>query len=121
MVRQASLGLSRACGGAVLCCVYSNASAAEQVGLLGPSLWVIGLLALLGGAGWLAYRRQKILSPFSQEHFQILAQQSLGPREKLWLVELSGRRYVLGQTAHQITFIDSFETDAANSVSTEHS
>ena len=86
--------------------------AAEKASLFGPALWVTFLLVLLGIVAWATYRRQKMQLSLGGEQFEVLAQQSLGPREKILLVKLANRRYVLGQTAHQITFIDLIESSS---------
>ena len=104
----------RAISAAIFSGLHLGAHAAEQASLLGPALWVMGLVIALGLAGWLAYRRQRVLTSLPGPQFEIIAHQSLGPREKLWLVQLSGRRYVLGQTAQHITFIDLIDAPPPN-------
>lgn len=76
-----------------------------------PQTFILSLLAVLALIFLLAwlFRRSGALSLIGQPLIKPLATLSLGPKEKLVLIELADKQYLLGVTAQQITTIDSYD------------
>lgn len=72
------------------------------------SLWrlflALGLLiAFIPLVIWGLKRLQGLQHKFSKSDIAVVATQSVGPKERILLVEVDGRRLLLGATAHSIT------------------
>lgn len=72
------------------------------------SLWrlflALGLLiALIPLVIWGLKRLQGLQHKFSKSEIAVVASQSVGPKERIILVEVDGRRLLLGATTHSIT------------------
>jgi flagellar protein FliO/FliZ len=73
----------------------------------GPSLTplLMGLLlvlALIGGAAWLL-RRAGLAQTGSTSGLRVVAQMALGPRERVVIIEIADRRWLLGVSAAGIS------------------
>jgi flagellar protein FliO/FliZ len=60
------------------------------------------VLALIGAAAWLL-RRAGLAQPASASGLRVVAQMALGPRERLVIIEVADRRWLLGVSAAGIT------------------
>ena len=70
---------------------------------------VISLAAVLG---LLFYLRKRILPRFGSHHTQrvnVVERQSIGPKSAVVLLDVQGRRYLLGVGESSISVLDSFE------------
>jgi flagellar protein FliO/FliZ len=108
------------CAGAVLLTLapVAHAQAAPSTG--GPSLTplLMGLLlvlALIGAAAWLL-RRAGLAQPGSTAGLRVVAQMALGPRERLVIIEIADRRWLLGVSAAGITRLGTLPPGSEGSV-----
>ncbi|WP_299005660.1 flagellar biosynthetic protein FliO [uncultured Shewanella sp.] len=93
-----------------------NASALNKAGN-DPSS-IASLASMLGGLVvvlliifFLAYLVKRFnLAPNSNSAIKTIATSPLGQKEKLMIVEVEGRQYLLGVTPHQVNLIDKLET-----------
>lgn len=69
------------------------------------------LIALIPLVIWGLKRLQGLQHKLSKSDIQIIASQSIGTKEKLILVEVQGKRLLLGATAHNITCLNEFEAN----------
>jgi flagellar protein FliO/FliZ len=65
---------------------------------------VVGLVILLA----FLYKKMQLKLPGSK-HFKIISTLSLGPREKLLVIEIQGKQRVIGVTAHSVNFLFDLE------------
>ena len=65
---------------------------------------VVGLVILLA----FLYKKMQLKMPGSK-HFKIISTLSLGPREKLLVIEIQGKQRVIGVTAHSVNFLFELE------------
>lgn len=79
--------------------------------LPGLSQLVISLALVVGLVIVLAflYKKMQLKLPGSK-HFKIVSTLSLGPREKLLVIEIQGKQRVIGVTAHSVNFLFDLET-----------
>ena len=93
-----------------LCAAGSTAPVAS-----GQALQVVlGLCVVLGmivAAAWAA-RRLQAIRPQGSGHIRIIEGMALGTRDKLLLVEVDGRRVLLGLSAGRIATLHSFSGEA---------
>ncbi|WP_231872630.1 flagellar biosynthetic protein FliO [Marinomonas gallaica] len=68
------------------------------------------LIALIPLVIWGLKRLQGLQLKLSKSEIQILASQSIGTKEKLILVEVQGKRMLLGATANSITCLSEFDS-----------
>ena len=76
---------------------------------------VVGLCVVLGmivAAAWVA-RRLQAIRPQGSGHIRIIEGMALGTRDKLLLVEVDGRRVLLGLSPGRIATLHSFHGAAA--------
>ncbi len=93
-----------------------NPSAVDKAGT-DPSS-IASLASMLGGLVvvlliifFLAYLVKRFnLAPNSNGVIKTIAASPLGQKEKLMIVEVEGRQYLLGVTPHQVNLIDKLET-----------
>lgn len=78
-------------------------------------LFVLGLILTLA---WLAKRSNLLRRHAKNIQLQILGTQSLGPRCSIAVVEIEGKRLVLGVTTQQITLLHNLT--ATESTATEN-
>jgi flagellar protein FliO/FliZ len=78
--------------------------------LPGLSQLVISLALVVGLVIVLAflYKKMQLKLPGSK-HFKIVSTLSLGPREKLLVIEIQGKQRVIGVTAHSVNFLFDLE------------
>ncbi|WP_141656797.1 flagellar biosynthetic protein FliO [Marinomonas fungiae] len=69
------------------------------------------LIVLIPLVIWGLKRLQGLQHKLSKSEIQIIASQSIGTKEKLILVEVQGKRLLLGATAHSITCLNEFEAN----------
>lgn len=69
------------------------------------------LVALIPLVIWGLKRLQGLQHKLSKSEIQIIASQSIGTKEKLILVEVQGKRLLLGATAQSITCLNEFEAN----------
>lgn len=69
------------------------------------------LVALIPLVIWGLKRLQGLQTKLSKSEIQIVATQSIGPKEKLVLVEVQGKRLLLGATANSITCLNEFDSN----------
>lgn len=74
--------------------------------LLGLSV----VLALIFGLAWIT-KRLRVRVPGMSEEMKIVEAITLGPREKLCIVVVDGKRLLLGVTQHSITLLNSCDDD----------
>lgn len=75
---------------------------------------IFGLAAVLGlilGLAWLS-KRLRMRVPGMADQMKIVEAISLGPREKLCVVLVDGKRLLLGVTQHSITVLQSADDDS---------
>ena len=74
-------------------------------------LMLVLVIALIPGSLWLLKRVQQIRPGGNQapRAMEVLAQLSLGPRERLVTVRVADRVLVLGVTAHSVTLVTPLE------------
>lgn len=84
----------------------ADASSIWRVFLALAFLIVLIPLVILG-----LKRLQGLQHKFSKSEIQIIATQSLGTKEKLVLVEVQGKRLLLGVTAQNITCLNELEAN----------
>lgn len=89
-----------------------NASPAWGNMVLGLSI----VLALILGMAWLT-KRLRMRVPGMAAEMKILEILSLGPREKICIVSLDGKRLLLGVTQHSINVLHTAEDDRKNTES----
>ncbi|WP_231886202.1 flagellar biosynthetic protein FliO [Marinomonas atlantica] len=68
------------------------------------------LIALIPAVIWGLKRLQGLQHKLSKSEIQIIAIQSIGTKEKLILVEVQGKRMLLGATANHITCLNEFDS-----------
>ena len=68
-------------------------------------LMLLVVLAAIPASLWLLKRLQGVRAPAAQRAIEVTAQASLGPRERIVIVNVQGREFVLGVTAQQITLL----------------
>ncbi len=90
----------------------ANSPLPSSSSLLGVALSLVFVLALVLFLAWLA-RRTRILGVWQGGPMQIRATLALGHRERLVLVEVDGRRLLLGVTQEQVRML--LELDAVTS------
>lgn len=71
------------------------------------------LIALIPLVIWGLKRLQGLQHKLSKSEIQIIASQSIGAKEKLILVEVQGKRLLLGATAHNITCLNESEANGS--------
>jgi len=71
---------------------------------------VIGLVAVLGLILLLAWlsKRFNLAAPGGNSSMKLLSAMSVGPKEKIMLVEVEGEKLLLGVTPHQINRLGSY-------------
>ncbi|MCL1124372.1 flagellar biosynthetic protein FliO [Shewanella surugensis] len=70
-----------------------------------------GLVVVLLIIFFLAYLVKRFnLAPNSNSVIKTIATSPLGQKEKLMIVEVEGRQYLLGVTPHQVNLIDKLDT-----------
>ena len=85
----------------------NNMGAASAQMVLG----LAAVLALIFGLAWLA-RRFNLNGAGVTAGMRLLGAMSVGPKEKIVLVEVEGKRLLLGVTAQQIALLHTWETGA---------
>ncbi|WP_197464533.1 flagellar biosynthetic protein FliO [Marinomonas aquimarina] len=70
------------------------------------------LMILIPLVIWGLKRLQGLQHKLSKSEIQIIASQSIGTKEKLILVEVQGKRLLLGSTPQSITCLNEFEANA---------
>ena len=93
------------------------ASAGATSGILEMAFGLALVLALIFAAAW-AMRRMVPGAGGGNSALRIVAALSVGPRERLLLVDAGGRQLLLGVTAQQITPLHSFDTPLNVAVAT---
>lgn len=68
------------------------------------------VLAMIFGLAWLT-KRLRVRVPGMSEEMKIVEAITLGPREKLCIVSVDGKRLLLGVTQHSITVLNSCDDD----------
>lgn len=74
---------------------------------------LLGLVVVLGmilGLAWIT-KRLRVRVPGMSEEMKIVEAITLGPREKLCIVVVDGKRLLLGVTQHSITVLNSCDDD----------
>ncbi|MBJ7549250.1 flagellar biosynthetic protein FliO [Marinomonas ostreistagni] len=69
------------------------------------------LLVLIPAVIWGLKRLQGLQHKLSKSEIQIIASQSIGAKEKLLLVEVQGKRMLIGATASSITRLREFDSN----------
>lgn len=91
-----------------------TAAAYPPLGSGGGTIWVtfITLVLLVGAVllvAWLL--RRGVAGQLTSSSIKVIAAQSIGPRERLVVVSISGRAYLLGHTASNITMLTELEPE----------
>lgn len=73
-------------------------------------LGLVAVLALIFGLAWIT-KRLRVRVPGMTDEMKIVEALTLGPREKLCIVVVDGKRLLLGVTQHSITLLNSCEDD----------
>lgn len=91
--------------------VESAAPAKTVASLPGVGQVVISLALVIGLVLMLAaiYRKVQLKLPGSQ-HFKIISSVSVGPKERILVIEIQGKQRVIGVTSHSVNFL--FELDS---------
>jgi flagellar protein FliO/FliZ len=82
---------------------------AATSGPFGLATGLIFLLALVLGAAWLVKRSGGMQSWRSGAAIKVVAALSMGPRERVVLIELGGQQWLLGVTPGSINTLHHFE------------
>lgn len=71
---------------------------------------VISLALVLGAIFALAflYKKMQLKMP-GNRHFKIIATLSIGPKERILVIEIQGKQRVIGVTAHSVNFLFELE------------
>ena len=85
--------------------------AADVVEML---LGLVVVVASVVVVGWL-YSRSRRYQQGGEQIISVLAAQSLGPKERIVLVEVGGKQIVVGMTAAQVQTLHVFEERAVES------
>jgi flagellar protein FliO/FliZ len=106
--------------GALLLTLAPAAHAQTAPASGGPSLTplLMGLLlvlALIGAAAWLL-RRAGLAQPASASGLRVVTQIALGPRERLVIIEVADRRWLLGVSAAGIARLGTLPPGSEGSV-----
>ena len=88
--------------------------AADVVEML---LGLVIVLASVVVVGWL-YSRSRRFQQGGEQIISVLAAQSLGPKERIVLVEIGGKQIVVGMTSAQVQTLHVFEERAVDSAPT---
>lgn len=67
------------------------------------------LVVLIPLVLWGLKKLQGLQHKFVKSDIAVIATQTVGPKERLLLVEVAGKRLLLGATAHQITCLKEFD------------
>ncbi|MDX1453291.1 MAG: flagellar biosynthetic protein FliO [Oleiphilaceae bacterium] len=78
------------------------------------ALSLIGIVVLIFAFGWAA-RRMGGLRAMGIRDMKVIAALPVGTREKVALVQVQGKQFLLGITAHQITHLHTFDEVASES------
>ena len=94
------------------CCAAASTAAVGAGQALQVVLGLGVVLAMIVAAAWAA-RRLQAIRPQGSGHIRIIEGLALGTRDKLLLVEIDGRRVLLGLTPGRIATLHSFAGDVA--------
>ena len=109
-----TLALSAAHASAPKDAVGAPIGAADVVEML---LGLVIVVASVVVVGWL-YSRSRRFQQGGEQIISVLAAQSLGPKERIVLVEVGGKQIVVGMTAAQVQTLHVFEERAVESAPT---
>ena len=105
---------------ALMTCVAAAAEPAPGVVTGEDVLGVLfGLVVVLGSVvvvGWL-YARSRGLQRIGDQSISVVAAQSLGPKERIVLVEVGGKQIVVGMTSAQLQTLHVFDEPVVPSAS----
>lgn len=77
---------------------------------------IVSLAAVLGLLYVLQRRLVPRLGAAGHRHVDVVARQGIGPKASVVLVDVEGRRYLLGVAEHAVSVLDSFDVPAETAV-----
>ena len=100
-----------------------STSASSESVVSDASTLLLGLLVVLGAIAGLAYvsKRFNFNMPGASANMKLVNAMSVGPKEKVMLLEVEGEKLLIGVTGQQITLLKSYDSSSVKAQTTEFS